>query len=156
MHFVVWTNLQLISKQNGKCVDLWLPLVVCTGNSKQPLLTFCHIPLAGNRDPTQSHEAPWVPQCVPKNIKRKKWIENKTHTTKHTHWGLLREILTSVFPLKSCTGSSFPAEKAKVQRAHADLSSNPARSLYRPNNGHLTRLEMLASSLFLFRCKYLC
>lgn len=41
-------------------------------------------------------------------------------------------LLTSVFPLKSCTGSSLPAEYAKVQRAQADLSSNPARSLYKP------------------------
>lgn len=35
------------------------------GNSGKRALTFCRIHLAGNKDPTQSHEAPWVPQSVP-------------------------------------------------------------------------------------------
>jgi len=52
-----------------------------------------------------------------------------------------KKTLTSVFPLNSCTGSSFPAEKAKVQRAHADLSSNPARSLYKPATEQFTQSE---------------
>lgn len=43
-------------------------------------------------------------------------------------------VNTIVFPLKSTIGSSsFPVEYAKVQSAYADLSSQPVKSLYRPN-----------------------
>lgn len=43
-------------------------------------------------------------------------------------------VNTIVFPLKSMIGSSsFPVEYAKVQSAYADLSSQPVKSLYRPN-----------------------
>lgn len=44
------------------------------------------------------------------------------------------QVNTIVFPLKSMTGSSsFPVEYAKVQSAYADLSSQPVKSLYRPD-----------------------
>lgn len=56
--------------------------------------------------------------------------------------------LTSVRPLKRCTGWSMPAQKAKVQRAHADLSSNPARSLYKPNK---CSTSGLVASLFVVK-----
>ena len=43
-------------------------------------------------------------------------------------------VNTIVFPLKRMTGSSsFPVEYAKVQSAYADLSSQPVKSLYRPD-----------------------
>lgn len=46
----------------------------------------------------------------------------------------LFRVNTIVFPLKSMIGSSsFPVEYAKVQSAYADLSSQPVKSLYRPN-----------------------
>lgn len=116
------------------------------------LLTFCHIRQAGNRGPIQSLEVPWVPQFYPKKIKRKEWMKTYTHIQERRP---LNEILTSVLPLKSCTGSSLPAEKAKVQRAHADLSSNPARSLYRPTTKQGTWLQTLDSSLHFFMQQFI-
>lgn len=42
-------------------------------------------------------------------------------------------VVTIVFPLNNRTGScKFPVEYANVQRAYADLSSQPVNSLCRP------------------------
>lgn len=114
---------------NNKHVVPCLPLVVCIKKFEQSLLTFSHNRQAGNKDPNQNLWVLLVPQCVPKiptdsNVKKKYTCELSEV--------FFRGLLTSVFPLKSCTGSSLPAEYAKVQRAQADLSSNPARSLYKP------------------------
>lgn len=90
----------------------------------------------------------------PLKIRKKEWMKKYTHIQGRRPFN---KILTSVLPLKSCTGSSLPAEKAKVQRAHADLSSNPARSLYRPTTKQVTWLQSLDSSLhLLWSFKYLC
>lgn len=46
------------------------------------LLTFCHIHQAGNRDPIQSLEAPWVPQFSPKD--QEKGVNEKIYTHTRT------------------------------------------------------------------------
>lgn len=112
-----------------QCVNLWLPLLVERGKCKLFCLRFVisiwletRIPAKVSR-PSGFYNAPLkIPQ---------ESIQN-TRTKAQTAGQIYRDRLTSVFPLKSWMGSSFPAEYAKVQRAHADLSSNPARSLYKP------------------------